>query len=428
MVQTKRAEINSDTAVSIAHHHRPGSRPQGGFLPSYDSENLGAWDGQLPNPDLVDQLSPPTERKPGGPLDRDEWRRSNAARVGHAAYKLLDVLSGYSNPDGRCWPGMDSLTKVTGMSKRVIYRGFLELRVKAIAWLTYPGKPVCKSNPYQLAGGLDGWATVKSDTDRLTKMTPERLSKVTHRTLSSSNSKINPRDPGVVDAKRVDHVDHPRPETGVTTGVKFSFLEEEGATGTGPKDYQAFQDFVDDNLSEIPTDSEIEPLGKHCWPAWAKHWGGGWAAAWPTWTKDAAGRKKFRSDVVAQLAKVGLPKPPEPNVEDQAARERSSSWMDQRMAEAPKRMVDVKCAGCGFPRQLKPGETHCYPCRKLSEDSTLSRDDQDRQLASQPDRGTWFADDYEKLLEETIRRYQEAHGLAPGDPKVEAVGAALDAG
>ena len=53
MVQTKRAEINSDTAVSIAHHHRPGSRPQGGFLPSYDSENLGAWTGQLPNPDLV---------------------------------------------------------------------------------------------------------------------------------------------------------------------------------------------------------------------------------------------------------------------------------------------------------------------------------------------------------------------------------------
>ena len=62
MVQTKRAEINSDTAVSIAHHHRPGSRPQGGFLPSYDPKNEGAWDGQLPNPDLVDQR-PPQQRK-----------------------------------------------------------------------------------------------------------------------------------------------------------------------------------------------------------------------------------------------------------------------------------------------------------------------------------------------------------------------------
>ena len=420
MVQTKRAEINSDTAVSIAHHHRPGSRPQGGFLPSYDSENLGAWDGQLPNPDLVDQLPPPTERKPGGPLDRDEWRRSNAARVGHAAYKLLDVLSGYSNPEGRCWPGMDLLAEVTGMSARALRYALAELRRKELAWPTYPGFTVSRANPYQLAGGLYGWGCATSCTTI--------VQEVAHRTPSSSNPKKNPRDPGVVDAKKVDHVDHPGPEDGVTTVVEFFSLEEEGVTGTGPKDYQAFQDFVDGQLSEVPTDSEIEPLAKHCWPEWKKHWGGGWAAAWPTWTKDTAGRKKFRNDVVAQLAKVGLPKPPEPNVEDQAARERSSSWMDQRMAEAPKRMVDVKCAGCGFPRQLKPGETHCYLCRKLSEDSTLSRDDQDRQLASQPDRGTWFADDYEKLIEENIRRYQQAHGLAPGDPKVEAVGAALDAG
>ena len=50
------------------------------------------------------------------------------------------------------------------MSERVIYRGFLELRVKAIAWLTYPGKPVCKSNPYQLAEGLTA--------GRLSKLTP----------------------------------------------------------------------------------------------------------------------------------------------------------------------------------------------------------------------------------------------------------------
>ena len=385
----------------------------------YDPENEGAWTGQLPNPDLVDQLPPSIERKPGGPMDRDEWRRSNAARVGHAAYKLLDVLSGYSNPEGRCWPGMDLLADDTGMSARALRYALAELRRKELAWPTFPGCTVSRANPYQLAGGLNGWDCARSCTTIVQEVAQPLVQEVAHRTLSSSNPKINPKDPGAVDAKRVDHVDHPGPETGVTTGVKFSFLEEEGVTGTGPKDYQAFQDFVDDNLSEIPTDSEIEPLGKHCWPAWAKHWGGGWAAAWPTWTKDTAGRKKFRSDVVAQLAKVGLPKPPEPNVEDQAARERSSSWMDQRMAEAPKRMVDVKCAGCGLPRQLKPGETHCYQCRNLSEDP---------QLASQPDRGSWFADDYEKLIEENIRRYQQAHGLAPGDPKVEAVGAALDAG
>ena len=424
MVQTKRAEINSDTAVSIAHHHRPGARPQGSSTPSYDPDNEGAWDGQLANPDLVDQLPPPIERKPGGPMDRDEWRRSNAARVGHAAYKLLDGLSGYSNPDGRCWPGMDSLTKVTGMSERVIYRGFLELRVKAIAWLTYPGKPVCKSNPYQLAGGLDGWATVKSDTDRLTKMTPERLSKVTPRTLSSSNPKINPRDPVLVDAKRVDHVDHPGPETGVTTGVKISSFEEEGVTGdqvTGDQlTVEEVQAWVDGHLSETPLPFEIQQVGKHCWPAWSKHWDLDLAGAIVVWIKTEASRRKFRKDVVMHLPKVGLPKPKQADPEQEAARERDRLVMDQRLSEGPKRRFKVKCAGCGLPRQLKPGETHCYQCRNLSEDP---------QLASQPDRGPGFADDYEKLIEENIRRYhQEAHGPAPEDAKVEAVGAALDAG
>ena len=382
----------------------------------YDPENEGAWTGQLPNPDLVDQLPPPTERKPGGPMDRDEWRRSNAARVGHAAYKLLDVLSGYSNPEGRCWPGMDLLADDTGMSTRALRRGLAELRAKELVWTTYPGSTVCRANPYQLSGGLDGWDCAESGTTIVPKVAQQIMPKVAHRTLSSSNPKINPRDPGVVDAKRVDHVDHPGPETGVTTGVEFFSLEEEGVTGTGTEDYQAW---VDRNLSEVPTDLEIEQVGKHCWSAWSKHWGGGWAAAWPTWTKDTAGRKKFRKDVVAQLAKVGLPQPMAPDPENDLARERSAAWLDQLLAEGPKRMVDMKCAGCKRKRQLPPGETHCYACRNLSEDP---------QLASQPDRGPGFADDYEKLLGETIRRYQEAHGPAPEDAKVQAVGAALDAG
>ena len=232
----------------------------------------------------------------------------------------------------------------------------------------------------------------------------------------------------MVDAKRVDDSG---PEDGVTTGVEFFSLEEEatGVPATQPKRImvdleepettpnppkappsQDIQDFVDSHLSEIPTDSEIEPLAKHCWPEWAKHWGGGWAAAWPTWTKDTAGRKKFRSDVVAQLAKVGLPKPMAPDPENDRARERSAAWLDQRLAEAPKRVVDVKCAGCGFPRQLKPGETHCHPCRNLSEAP---------RIASLPSPEILKADEYEKLLGETIRRYQEAHGPAPEDAKVE---------
>ena len=39
---------------------KPGPRPTAS--PSYDPENEGAWDGQLPNPDLVDQL-PPSDDK-----------------------------------------------------------------------------------------------------------------------------------------------------------------------------------------------------------------------------------------------------------------------------------------------------------------------------------------------------------------------------
>ena len=36
--------------------------------PSYDPENLGAWDGQLPHADLVDQLPPAIDTvHPGGP-------------------------------------------------------------------------------------------------------------------------------------------------------------------------------------------------------------------------------------------------------------------------------------------------------------------------------------------------------------------------
>ena len=114
------------------------------------------------------------------------------------------------------------------------------------------------------------------------------------------------------------------------------------------------------------------------------------------------------------LVKVGLPKPPVIDHEQESARGRAAKQLDASMVKAAAKAVP--CAGCGFPRQLKPGETHCYACRNLSEDP---------QLASQPDRGTGFADDYEKQLEETIRRYQEAHGPAPEDAKVEAVGAAM---
>ena len=153
------------------------------------------------------------------------------------------------------------------------------------------------------------------------------------------------------------------PETGVTTGVKPSFFEEEGVTGTGitVKDAEAW---IDRNISETPLPFEVEQLGKHCWSAWSKHWDLDLAGAVVVWTKTPASRRKFRKDAVMHLVKVGLPKPPVIDPEQERARGRTSEQFDQLLAEAPKRMVDMKCAGCKKPRQLPPGETRCQPCRK----------------------------------------------------------------
>ena len=107
-------------------------------------------------------------------------------------------------------------------------------------------------------------------------------------------------------------------------------------------------------------------MGKHFWPAWSKHWNLDLAGAIVVWTKTPASRRKFRKDAVMHLVKVGLPKPPVIDPEQERARGRDAAWLDQRIAEGPKRRFKVECKGCGFPRQLKPGETHCHPCRQAA--------------------------------------------------------------
>ena len=377
--------------------------------PSYDPENLGAWDGQSPNPDLVDQLPPESPKPTAWPkvFDRLAWAdgvvKSQRYRGATAAvFHRITTRSG--TPEG-CTESLGKMANGLGVTRKTVKNAVKTIR--ADGYILVEGH---LRSTYVCVPDFDKGVGYSLPQGRVLT-TPGGGVLTTPKRNSSSKGKLKKEVPGLVDAKRVDHVDHPGPEPGVTTGVEFFSLEEEGATGTGPKDYQAFQDFVNDNLSEIPTDSEIEPLAKHCWSEWEKHWGGGWAAAWPTWTKDTAGRKKFRKDVVAQLAKVGLPKPMSPDADNDRARERSAKQLDQLLAEGPKRTFKVECKGCGLPRQLKPGETHCHPCRNLSEAP---------RIASQPDLGPGFADDYEKLLEETIRRYQEAHGPAPEDAKLEA--------
>lgn len=188
----------------------------------------------------------------------------------------------------------------------------------------------------------------------------------------------------MVDAKRVAH---PGLENEVTDrGLKPSFPEEERDAGapkangvthaskteTAPtphspspptSDQQAAQEWIKSHHQETPSDSEIEGLGKHCWPEWGPHWGGGWTAAWATWTKDIASRQKFLRDAVAQLAKVGPPKPYQPDEDAVFARKHVSELMDRKIAEAPARVVMKACSGCGVVRQLDPGVEMCYGCR-----------------------------------------------------------------
>ena len=327
----------------------------------YDPENEGAWDGQLPHADLVDQLPPPTHPLPD--LDNTVktlfyWAMDLDIPHG-PRLALLTILRHIDWKEGSgCRASLPTLAKEAQFSIKTMAGHIKYLLAQN---LITRHRRMSQSSETRLNTTTKAEPTVSVETTSTvsveTTLTSQRSGNASNQS-SSSTSLINQKVPGVTDAKRVDD---PRPETG--TKVKSFSLEEE-RTGTG--DYHVFQDFVNGQLSEIPTDSEIEPLAKHCWTAWAKHWGGGWAAAWPTWTKDAAGRKKFRKDVVAQLAKVGLPQPMAPDADNDLARERSAAWMDQLLEEAPKRMVDIKCAGCKRKRQLPPGETRCYPCRKAA--------------------------------------------------------------
>ena len=326
----------------------------------YDPENEGAWDGQLPHADLVDQLPPESPKPTAWPkvFDRLAWADGvvKAQRYRGATAAVFHRITTRSGTSKGCTESLGKMADGLGVTRKTVRDAVKTIR--ADGYMMVEGYP---SSTYVCVPDFDKGGVYSLPPGGVVT-TPVGGVVTTPKRNSSSKGKLKKRDPGVVDAKRVDDSE---PEDGVTTGVEFFSLEEEGVTGTGPKDYQAFQDFVDGQLSEVPKDSEIEPLAKHCWPEWGPHWGGGWAAAWPTWTKDTAGRKKFRSDVVAQLAKVGLPKPLPPDPEQERARERAAKQLDQRLAEAPKRMVDVNCAGCGMKRQLPPGETHCQPCRKL---------------------------------------------------------------
>ena len=334
----------------------------------YDPET-GAWTGQLAVPGMPAAEPAPVERKTGGHHDRQTWANQFMPAVGHGTFKVLTLLAEYANPKGQCWPSMELLRHRSGMSDRALRRAFSDLRGKGIVEAGHPGLAVWLTNPYQLSGGLNGWTCAESGIGPVPKVAQVPVPKVAHITRdSSSNPKKNPRDPGVVDAKRVDD-SKPEPEPdGVTDGGLNSFSLEEERTGdrVTPGEFQAW---VDSHISETPVESQARECLDHTWPVWEYPanpygWKHGKEAAIKHVMASLANWTKFRKDLVGHLAKVGLPKPMAPDPENDRARERSASWMDLRLAEGPKRMVDIKCAGCGKPRQLPPGENHCHQCRK----------------------------------------------------------------
>ena len=186
---------------------------------------------------------------------------------------LLAIIQRMNWDTGKgCWASVESLAEDARLSLREAAR--------QIRWLADHGiigrkrrRDASAETWLIMAREGEQISLPNLDTERVRSATGGRL------TNSSSTNQLNQKVPGLVDASKVD-------DSGPETRVLNSFSFEEERTGTGTVDYQAW---VDSHLSEVPTDSEIEQLGKHCWPEWGPHWGGGWAGILADLTAQAEG-------------------------------------------------------------------------------------------------------------------------------------------
>ena len=249
---------------------------------SYDPET-GAWDGQLPHADLVDQLSPPIKEHSLPELDNTVktlfyWAMDLDIPHG-PRLALLTILRHIDWKEGdHCIAGIQTLARESQFSKKTL-KGHLKYLVDAKLISRF--RHIGRTTETRLG-------TVGVETTPMVGVEP------TPETNSSSTNPFNQLAPGLVDAKRVDDSE-PEPD-GVTAGGLNSFSLEEERTGDvlgqqptpepskptepavsappSPSDLEEARAFVDAVLPEIPTDSGIESLGKHCWSEWEKHWGG----------------------------------------------------------------------------------------------------------------------------------------------------------
>ena len=343
----------------------------------YDANDGGKWDGQLPAADILDQLPQAEPTPPPWPtvFARMEWAdgivaarlyRGATAAVFHRMTTRAGTATG-------CTESVGNIAKGLGIDRRSVQRAIKTIGADGFMAVTASinSTYICVPNLDRGAAQCHGGGGTVS---------PQGGGTVSPKGNSSSKEKIKKTETG----KEATPVAIPAGKSGDTTGDFSSiFSEEEGVreyedTGIPPtatfKDTTELTDsaraavsaedvaaWVAGHVSELPADSEIEALGKHCWPVWEKHFKTvDFEGALVVWKND---RAKFRRDLPRHLVKVGIPKPIGRTDEDIRAQEIIGRRLDIALAVG-KRAALTHCQGCKLKRQLPTGQTHCYDCRR----------------------------------------------------------------
>ena len=278
----------------------------------------GEWDRQLPNPDLVSQLDPPTA--PEHPtlkpkiFDRLAWADGvvRARRYRGPTAAVFHRQTVRAGTEAGCFESVDNMASGLGISRSSVQRA-----IKTISKDGYMAIEQRHGQTYLCRPDFTKGVSLSRQgvSDR---HPPGGVTVTPKGKPSSSNIKIKERTPDqIVNLKQegpsAEDQDH------VSTS-SLSFLEEEktGVTPTPPTPLPAderivqAQEWVEVNITEVPRDAEIEGMLAYCWSVW-KHpehphgWKYGQAAAFKHCTADFAARKKFRVDLVEHLAKKGPP-------------------------------------------------------------------------------------------------------------------------
>ena len=294
--------------------------------PHYDTDT-GDHDGQLPYADLVHQLPPPTYPAPelnNTLLNPTDW--VYALRLPLKAQSgLLAIVRRVDWETGRnCWASVETLAADARLNCRDMLRQLRFLKSEGLigrrrrrdgtaeTWLILDREGYQSELPVGDTSRTSGCDTSRTSgcadgvRENRSFLLPIHYNQT--KVIGSATSLV---------------------ETGVTTGdLKSKIFEEEGATEPGatlatavkepastneqsaappPSTADEVRDWIDAHVSETPMDFEIDALGKHCWPAWEKHWELDFGGALTVWTADATSRRKFRKDLAMHLRKVGLP-------------------------------------------------------------------------------------------------------------------------